>query len=59
MRASQYNQTDPRRPITGLEKCQEIQREWRGREGENLDMKKAPLLRRAALQIVLALEFEL
>ena len=56
MRASQYNQTDLRRPITGLKKCQEIGRE---REGENLDMKKAPLLRRAALQIVLALEFEL
>ena len=50
MRASHYNQTDPCRPITGLEKCQEGERE-REREGENLDMMKAPLLRRAALKI--------
>ena len=37
------------RPITGLEKCQgEGERE---REREIIDMKKAPLLRRAALKI--------
>jgi hypothetical protein len=49
MRASHYNQTDPRWPITGLEKCQEIGRE---RERYNLDMEKAPLHRRAALKIL-------
>jgi hypothetical protein len=54
MRASHYNQTDLCRPITGLEKCQEGERERereREREGENLDIMKAPLLRRAALKI--------
>ena len=45
------SQTDPRRPITGLEKFQEIDR-----EGERIEMKKAPLLRRAALKIIIGFD---
>ena len=48
MRAEQDTQTDPRQPSTGLEKCQG--------EGETFDMKKAPLLRRAALEMLLIVE---
>jgi hypothetical protein len=51
MRVSHYNQTDSCPPITGLKKCQEGGREGE-REGENLDIMKASLLRRAALKII-------
>ena len=66
MRAQQYNQTDLCRPITALEKCQGTDKNYVPtgslitimflpvQAQRSFEMKKAPLLRRAAL-ITLAL----
>ena len=43
MRAKQYNQTDPCRPITGWNSAKK-------RERETFGIKKAPLLSRAAVE---------
>ena len=62
MRAQQYNQTDLCRPITALEKCQGTDKNYVPtgslitimflpvQAQRSFEMKKAPLLRRAALK---------